>query len=745
MSELQLRKISKNLVNLAIILLLLLNVTPAFQLPFVETLERIASDIRLRATLPGGIDDRIVIADIDEKSLGDLGHWPWTRDKIAALVDTLFDHYQVNVVGFDMVFSEVDDSAGLQVLQSLDNSPVGKTDEYRLIAEGLKPQFAFDQRFAESLSGRNTVLGYVFDQDEDRTINLLPEPVTKIDDTSSEQLRLFKPKGFSSNLGILQSNANSAGFFDNPNLDSDGQFRRAPIFQLYKNGLYPSFALAVTRAALGNAQIDAPIQNSRKGYTAIEQVQLGSLLIPVDHAASMPVPYRGGEGSFPYFSITDILKKTVPAEQLEDRIVLVGTTAPGLLDLRATPVSSSYPGVEVHANIVSGILDGRIPRRPAWVMALEMTVLVVLGALMLIVPRWLTPKWTIFLIAGLSGLVIAGNFWSWRQGLILPLASPLLMILAVFLVHMTWGFLIEHRNKKSITKLFGQYVPPEVVDEMAEQPDSITLEGQARDMTVLFSDVRGFTTMSEGLKPKELTTLMNELLTPMTRVIHENRGTIDKYMGDAIMAFWGAPLPHTDHAHAGILTARSIIQGLNEMNRDFASRGWPGIKLGVGLNTGVMNVGNMGSEFRVAYTVLGDAVNLGARLEGLTKNYGVSIIVSETTRAAAPDFTFLELDRVRVKGREEPVGIYEPLDLCCHLNEIENKFMCAFHKALVLYWAQEWDEAEGVLRKLAAAAAEPDSVDWHGPLYQVYLNRIQNYRASPPGSQWDGVFTHETK
>ena len=741
----QIRQVSKSLVSLAVILLLLLNSTPAVQLPFVETLERIASDIRLRATVPGGIDDRIVIAAIDEQSLEALGHWPWTRDKIATLVDTLFDHYQVNVVGFDMVFAEADDSAGLQVLQSLDNSPVGQFDEYRQAAAGLKPQFAFDERFAQSISERNVVLGYVFDRSEDQTMNLLPEPMTEVDEAMSQQFPLFKPKGFTANLDILQSNAKDAGFFDNPNLDVDGQFRRAPILQAYKNGLYPSLALAVTRAALGDAKVDIQVQNGRDGYTAIEQVQLGSVLIPVDHTGSVPVPYRGGEGSFPYFSVADILNETVAVEDLEDRIVLIGTTAPGLLDLRATPVSSVYPGVEVHANIISGILDNRIPRQPAWVMALEMILLLILGTLMLIVPRWLTPRWIILLIAGVSGLVIAGNFWSWSQGLILPLASPLLMVLAMFLIHMTWGYLIEHRNKRSITKLFGHYVPPEVVSEMARQPDDVTLEGQAREMTVLFSDVRGFTSMSEGLEPKELSTLMNELLTPMTQAIHDNRGTIDKYMGDAIMAFWGAPLAHTDHAHAGIETAHSMIRGLFEMNKEFAGRGWPKIKLGVGVNTGTMNVGNMGSEFRMAYTVLGDAVNLGSRLEGLTKNYGVSIVVGETTRSAAPDFSFLELDRVRVKGRDEAVGIYEPLALSSEISEAENDFRIQFHKALVLYWAQQWDEAEAILRKLAAAAAAPDSVDWHGALYEVYLRRIEDYRRSPPGPNWDGVFTHQSK
>ncbi|MBT8132270.1 MAG: adenylate/guanylate cyclase domain-containing protein [Gammaproteobacteria bacterium] len=739
------RKLSKGVVSLTIIVLLMLNATPAFKIPVVESLERIASDIRLRATLPGDIDDRIVIADIDEASLQALGRWPWDRGRITDLVETLIDHYQVNVIGFDVLFAEADDGAGLQLLRTLDQSALAELDEYQRLAGNLRSEFSFDQRFASSMADRNIVLGFIFEQWTDKTVNQIGAPVADIDDELVDKLSLFKPQGYVANLPEFQASGVKAGFFDNPDFDADGQVRKSPVLQIYNNGLYPSLALAVTRAAIGDAQIAFNVVDNNDGYTSIESLQVGSLLVPLDEKGSVTIPYRGYQGSFPYYSISDILNKEIAAEDLEGRIVLVGATAPGILDLRATPLSNTYPGVEVHANIISAMLDNRIPMHPAWVMALEMILLLLLGAMVLLIPRWLNPVGIVFFLVLVSGLVIAGNFWSWNQGLILPLASPLLMILAMFLVHMTWGFLLEHRHKKSITRLFGQYVPPDLVDEMASQPDQISLDGQAREMTVLFSDVRGFTSISEGLEPKELTTLMNELLTPMTRVIHQNRGTIDKYMGDAIMAFWGAPLPHMDHAHAAILTARSIIQGLGDMNREFASRGWPPIKLGVGLNTGIMNVGNMGSEFRMAYTVLGDAVNLGARLEGLTKNYGVSIIVSETTRAAAPDYTYLELDRVRVKGRDESVAIYEPLDLCTALNDAENEFMCQFHKALALYWARQWDEAEAMLRRLAENAAKPDSADWHQHLYEMYLHRIQNYRASPPGPEWDGVFTHQSK
>ncbi len=273
---------------------------------------------------------------------------------------------------------------------------------------------------------------------------------------------------------------------------------------------------------------------------------------------------------------------------------------------------------------------------------------------------------------------------------------------------------------------------------MAKDPGAISMEGESREMTVLFSDVRGFTTISEGLDPKQLTQLMNEFLTPMTHVIHHSRGTIDKYMGDAIMAFWGAPLHDPDHARHALQAAMDMVQRLGDLQAQFKAKGWPEINIGIGLNTGVMTVGNMGSEFRMAYTVMGDAVNLGSRLEGLTKNYGVHIIVSETTREKAPDFVYRELDMVRVKGKDKPVTIYEPV---CEAGKEDNSIkdeLELYREALKLYRAQNWDMAE--LQFLNLQKQYPGRY-----LYQMYVERINYFRQHLPGSGWDGVFTYETK
>ena len=320
----------------------------------------------------------------------------------------------------------------------------------------------------------------------------------------------------------------------------------------------------------------------------------------------------------------------------------------------------------------------------------------------------------------------------------LALATPLLTIAMLLGTNLAYGFLFESRDKRQLQSMFGQYVPPELVDEMSQNASSFNLEGESRLMTVLFADIRGFTSISETVNPRELKDLLNRYFTPMTRIIHHQRGTIDKYVGDMIMSFWGAPLDDPDHARHGVHAAMEMIHKTEEMKAELDELGYPEIRIGVGLNTGPMNVGNMGSEFRMAYTVLGDAVNLGARLEGLTKNYGVNIIVNESTKAAISEYLFRELDLVRVKGKNEPVAIFEPLG---HKNDVEKSVkdeLSTYRKAMANFRAQAWDKAE--LDFFNLQRNYPDRY-----LYQVYLERITVYRNEPPGDDWDGVFTHTSK
>jgi adenylate cyclase len=328
-------------------------------------------------------------------------------------------------------------------------------------------------------------------------------------------------------------------------------------------------------------------------------------------------------------------------------------------------------------------------------------------------------------------------YW-WYQGYVLPLALPLLLISMLFLLNMAYGFFIEARSRRQITGIFGTYVPKELVDEMAKDPGTYTTKGESRDMTVLFSDVRSFTTISEGLAPTELTAMMNAYLTHMTESIQQDRGTIDKYIGDAIMAFWGAPLKDEKHAEHALRSAMAMQKKVKEIGPEFIKRGWPKLEIGVGLNCGMMNVGDMGSTFRRAYTVLGDAVNLASRLEALTKEYGVGILVSENIVNSVPNVIYRELDRVRVKGKLEPISIYEPIGL---KGEVPNQLLDEidrFHRALDRFRQQKWDDAEASLTKLMDA-------DPKRKVYRVYMDRITALRAKPPGVNWDGVFTFTTK
>ena len=742
----RLQRLVRLALSTLILLALLIDTTGLYKYPFIQQLENWTYDVRLNSTRLDTLDERIVIVDIDENSLAEVGRWPWSRDKLATMVDNLFSLYEADVVGFDIVFAEKDESSGLAQFDRLARTTLKNNEAYQRELDKIRPSLMHDEIFANSLIGKNAVLGYYFksilQQAETGITGLLPPPLTRMDAQWSQRLPINKAVGYAGNLEILQTSARSGGFFDNPYVDADGVFRRVPLIQAYDGYLFASLALATTQAHLDAAGIELAVETEgSKGdseYYALESINLQRYRIPVDANGAVFVPYRGRQGSFTYLPAHQILNGTLNPDHLRNKIVLVGASSPGILDLRSTPVQNVYPGVEVHANIISGILDNRIKHKPAWTAGYEFVLLVVIAISMTLLLPLVSPLSAAAGSLLFTGTIIVGNFFAWNHNLILPLASPLLLIVLIFMLHMTYGFFIESRGKRQLANLFGQYIPPELVDEMSESPEEYSLDGENREMTVLFSDVRGFTTLSEGMDPKQLTQLMNALLTPMTRVIHQHRGTIDKYMGDAIMSFWGAPLANSEHARHALYAAMEMMVELKIMQEEFRQRGWPEVNIGIGLNTGNMNVGNMGSEFRMAYTVLGDAVNLGSRLEGLTKTYGVNIIVSETTRAEVPEYVFRELDLVRVKGKNEPVAIFEPVG---HKNDLDDEAtaeLIAYKQALKYFRAQLLDKAELDFFNL-------NRLHPHRFLYQVYLERIAFYRSNPPGDDWDGIFTHTSK
>jgi adenylate cyclase len=713
-------------------------------IPLIDNFESIIYDARLRLTMPGTVDHRVVILDIDQKSLaepelGGEGHWPWPRDRIALLLDRLFDHYHVAAVGFDVLFAERDNSSGLRVLEKLGDADLKSNADYQRTLAQIKPALDYDALFAKSMKDRPVVLGYSF-LAESLVKGAIPEPILKDDAFGGFPPNAEIYGGYNGNLPALQQNAAAAGHF-NPTIDADGITRRVPMLLKYRDGYYEPLSLAIVRLMLGSPPVKPVIQELGRSEESagIEKLRVGRYEIPIDRNATALVPYRGPRDSFEYVSVVDVINARVPVEKLKGRIMLVGTTAPGLLDLRATPVAPAYPGVEIHANLIAGILDGNLKQLPPDAMTVEFVTVLVVGLLLALwLPRLAPHKATALALTVLL-LVVAANLALYQyEHLVLPLASVLVTIASIFIWNMAYGFFIEARGRRQITGVFGQYVPPEVVSQLAQDPDTASMRGESREMTVLFTDVRGFTTISEGLEAQALSALMNEFLTPLTEVIYKHRGTIDKYMGDCIMAFWGAPLKDPEHARKGVLAALEMQRTLKALQPVFRANNWPEIRIGVGLNTGRMSVGNMGSRVRLAYTVMGDAVNLASRLEGITKEYGADIIVGEDTKHAAPDVVFREIDRVRVKGKESAVTIYEPLGLDGKVPQPVLDDAALFHEALELYRRQEWDMAE--LRLLRLKTLAPES-----RLYDTFLERIAFLRVNPPPAGWDGAFTFHTK
>ena len=712
---------------------------------FVEQMENIAYDQRLLWTMPRTQDNRIVIVDIDEASLTAEGRWPWSRNKVSAMVENLFSRYGAAVVAFDIVFAEPDESSGLGVLERLGAEEFKDDGNFQAQLELLKPQLDYDGILAETIQKHPVILGYYFNfsnnGEEVSKIGELPKPNFVKGTFKGKRIEFFTADGYGANLTQLQTSALGGGHF-NPVPDADGVLRRVPMLIAYEGAYYSSLSLEVARHLMGVDEIlpvfEKPLFGG-KAYMGLEWLRLGTKQIPVDRKISALVPYRGKRGSFPYVSATDVIKGAADPAVLKGATVLVGTTAPGLEDLRATPVGKTFPGVEVHANLLAGIIDGTIKQLPEYTLGAEVLLLILFGLVMAFLAPILSPFGATIATGVLLLSYVAFNFIIWSAGdFVLPVASGIMMLISMFVLNMSYGYFVETRGKRELTGLFGQYIPPELVDEMSHAPTDYSLAAESKELSVLFSDVRGFTTISEGLKPNELAELMNMFLTPMTGVIHEKRGTIDKYMGDAIMAFWGAPIDEDAHAKLALEAGIEMINRISDINKNFAARGWPEIRIGVGINTGIMNVGNMGSEFRMAYTVLGDAVNLGSRLEGLTKGYGVDLLVSESTKEAVPEYMFREVDKVRVKGKDLPVAIYQPICLKTELDKAWKDELKLYREALRLYRAQEWDMAEMNFLNLQKMSRDP-------ALYKVYAERVAVYRKDPPGTGWDGVFTHTSK
>jgi adenylate cyclase len=676
------------------------------------------------------------IVDIDEESLKKVGQWPWPRTVLADLVQKLGQEGAA-AIAFDIVFPEPDRMSPANAMRYWPQSPA--LDSLKAEVKKLPSN---DQKFAEAISKAPVVLGFIASPNKDS----LPETKAAFS-YGGDDPRLFAPyyPGATASLKELQDPAQGAGAL-NWIPEFDQIIRRMPIVVRIGDTLYPSFAADVLRLAQG-ASTYVVRSSGASGETAfgektgIVKVRIGDFEIPTEADGQMWIRFTP-QSKERYLPAWKVLNGEIGPDQIEGRILLIGTSAEGLLDLRASPLEASIPGVELHAEAIEQILQGTFLLRPDFATPAELLYILVLGALIAA---------SIYRVGALGGAIlgavaIAGVIgFSWYSfyalGWLVDPIYPWIALSAIYLAGSLFIFLRTERERNRVRNAFSHYMAPALVKRLADDPGKLKLGGETRDMTLLFSDVRGFTTISEGLDAEELTRFLNGLFTPLSNIILDEQGTIDKFMGDALMAFWNAPLDdanHPSHACRAALRMMREMDTLNARWRDEAAakeRPFKEVKLGIGLNTGVCCVGNLGSEARFDYSVIGDNVNVASRLEGQSKTYGLMTIVGQETTARAPDFAFLEIDLLKVKGKTSATRIFALLGDSALKESRPFIDLTAKHgEFLTKYRAKDWDAAEGL-----SHACEKMDGSHLSHLYALYRERITAFRVTPPPPNWDGT------
>ncbi len=692
------------------------------------------SMFRLRGAIP--TTGRVVIVDIDEKSLAALGQWPWPRDTVARLVDSI-GGAGARVVGFDVVFAEQDRSSPVNVLERMNKETPGSVMAEQLERTKGNPALDHDVLLGKAVSRSPSVLGYVFLLQDDGLKDPLAFPFPSInirtqpENIAFDALSLIPAYRAIINIPAV-AQATSEGFF-NFLPDATGMAHKVPLFMEMDNIPYPSLALEMVR--IGEKLPEAILHVSqliRNGRQGILGVSIGERTIITDDYGQMTINYRGPIGSFPYLSAVDVLAGS-GVERLQDKYVLIGTTAAGLHDLRATPFSTIFPGVEIQATIIDNILSGDLMTHdPIAERGLTFMLMIVGGLSLSALLAYGSPVYGGIGTLLILGATLASNYYLYfLKNVIIGLTYPLIVILTVFPIVTLVNYLLVGREKRFIDMAFGHYVSPHVVEELKKNPDKLTLAGEERVLSIMFSDIRGFTSISEQMSADQLGRFMNRYLTAMSRVIMDHGGTVDKFIGDAIMAIWNAPLEDEDHAASSVRATLAMMKSFRALQPGWAAEGLPAFGIGIGINSGLVSVGNFGSEDRFDYTVLGDHVNLASRLEGLTKQYEVPIIISEFTRQALGERFFCRLlDRVRVKGKGHPVEIYEPLLEGVPGEELKAE-VDSFQGALERYFHRDFTAAEQMIQELNNRSPQP--------LYLLYLKRIAAFIENPPKSDWNGV------
>ena len=704
-----------------------------FKLPR-ERLDGLIYDLKVKRLPPWPASvTNIQIVDIDEFSLANIGRMPWSRDIFAQLTHKLTELGAI-VISYDILFSEPQINPAESVLANLDQQI---EQEKR---EKLIKHFDYDQHFVNAVGNTEVVLAVLLHQEQDNTTeqSLRSGAINNSGLSQNQTQTIAAIPEYSAYAGLLPALAKVAAGqgFMNSFEDADGFVRRVALIAEIEGQVYPSLALETFRVY---SLIDkvVPVWQNLQNKAYLQGLSIGNTWIATDNQAKIFVPYRGEPRSYPYTSAAAILNNEISDQRFSQAVVFVGTSATGLADLRATPVALGFPGVEIQATVFDALIAPQfIPYQPEWWAEAVLLQLLIIGLLCLLLADR-SPLVTSLFALLLVATVLSINLVLWYQFYIyLPLFSALFLTVVLAVFYISSGFFQENKKRRQVKAVFDQYVPPAHIDRILLDPDSVTLAGEKKELSVLFSDIRGFTAISETMTAGELKQWLNQFFSPITHCILQADGTIDKYVGDMVMAFWGAPLDEPQHANKAVAAAFSMLQQLAELNKAYVAQNLPTAHIGIGINTGEMNVGDMGSDFRRSYTVIGDAVNLGSRLEGLTKFYGVDILVSEFTRAQAQDFNYLLIDKVKVKGKVAPVTIYAPLPV--NLSKTQQQACIQFNHILRCYFLQQFSQALAELSQLST-----DFNNQH--LVNLYTQRIQHFLQQAPPADWDGSFIHTTK
>ena len=683
-------------------------------------------------------DIPVRILDIDDESLSRVGQWPWPRDVMAEIVARL-NELGASAVVFDMVFSQPDRLSPKSLMKMLPNRP-----EFEEARKGLLKIPDNDELFAQTVDGAYVVTGFAMTGGE---TSEAPPAIKAGFAENGDRAAPYLPAyaGAMKVLSKIEDKVAGNGAL-NAIPESDGVYRRIPMFMTLNDKIYPSLVAESLRVAQDASTfiIQAVGASGEEGFgeTGLVSFKVGGVKVPTDENGQIWVRFTGDIPER-YVPAWKLLAGKAPVEKLEGHIVLIGTSAAAMKDLRATPLDPAAAGVSLHAEALETILTGNFLNRPDFAHGLEVVASFLLGLLLI----WLLPKWgsvwcavlTLVAIVGVvGGAWYAFDIYNW-------LLDPIYFSVVILVIYLTQSlliFLATEAERSRVRGAFGMYLSPALVEQLASDPEQLKLGGEMKDISIMFCDVRGFTSISELYDPEGLTQLINKFLTPMTQVIMDRMGTIDKYMGDCIMAFWNAPVDVPTHVAEACNSALIMFEKLEELNLELEqeaannNRAFLPLKIGIGLNTGSCCVGNMGSNQRFDYSILGDDVNLCSRLEGQSKGYGVDIVISETTKIAAPEFATIELDLIQVKGKTVPVRIFALLGDAQVLTSEWFKDMSAVHAELMSeYREQNWGNAKALIVKARASAG-----DKFDGLYDLFSSRILEYESNPPGSEWDGVF-----